>query len=237
MSGTPSRKRTRPVCEIEFSLDDVSYPFVGASEREACTFELAEIIPRDDGTHAEFFNVVGSDAERILELAAANERVKATLLGEYGDSDLYEFLVSDECPAARLAELGALPRTVRGVEGEGRIVVEIAPQYDAAAIVEAFLDEYPDIEIVSKREKTEIAPLLRKPALREVLRTRLTDRQREVLEAAFESGYYEWPRECTGEDVADELGISSSTFSEHIHAAERNLFTVMFEESRHSVDH
>jgi len=35
----------------------------------------------------------------------------------------------------------------------------------------------------------------------------LTNRQQEVLQTAFGMGYYEWPRDCTGQDVADELGI------------------------------
>ena len=34
-----------PVFEVEFVIEDSSYPFVGASEAEACRFELAEIVP------------------------------------------------------------------------------------------------------------------------------------------------------------------------------------------------
>jgi predicted DNA binding protein len=48
------------------------------------------------------------------------------------------------------------------------------------------------------------------------------------LSVAFEAGYYDWPRGCTGEDVAEELGITSATFSEQIHAAERNLLSAVF---------
>jgi predicted DNA binding protein len=230
MSDPSDRKRARSVSEVEFTLSDPSYPFVGASEHEACTFELAELIPRGDGACAEFFTVSGSHPDRILPLASAHESVEATLLSEYEDGELYEFVVSGDCPAVRLAELGALPRTVRGVEGKGRIVAEIPSRYDTPEIVDTFLDEHPDANVASKREKAGLAPLLPRNALREVLEARLTDRQREVLEAAFAAGYYGWPRECTGEEVADELGISSSTFSEHIHAAERNLFAAMFEE-------
>ena len=60
------------------------------------------------------------------------------------------------------------------------------------------------------------------------LRNTLTDRQQEVLQIAFEMGYYEWPRECTAQNVADELGITSATFSEHIFTAERKILTFMF---------
>lgn len=54
---------------------------------------------------------------------------------------------------------------------------------------------------------------------------RLTDRQREVVEAAYEEGYYEVPREASTEDIAATLGVDSSTVAEHLQRAERNLLT------------
>jgi predicted DNA binding protein len=41
----------------------------------------------------------------------------------------------------------------------------------------------------------------------------LTDRQREVLAAAVQQGYFEVPRSCTLAEVADGLGIDKSTAS------------------------
>lgn len=49
----------------------------------------------------------------------------------------------------------------------------------------------------------------------------LSTRQREALEAAFELGYYEVPREATRAEVADRLGCAPSTASEHLRKAER----------------
>jgi hypothetical protein len=42
----------------------------------------------------------------------------------------------------------------------------------------------------------------------------LTPRQREALVAAWEHGYYNIPRETSGEEIAAELGISHQTLSE-----------------------
>jgi hypothetical protein len=53
----------------------------------------------------------------------------------------------------------------------------------------------------------------------------LTDRQREVIQTAYDLGYFEVPREASTEDVAEELGIDSSTATEHLQRAERNLLT------------
>lgn len=54
---------------------------------------------------------------------------------------------------------------------------------------------------------------------------RLTNRQREVVETAYDEGYYEVPREASTTDLASELGVDSSTVAEHLQRAERNLLS------------
>lgn len=51
----------------------------------------------------------------------------------------------------------------------------------------------------------------------------LTERQREVIETAWETGYYQVPKEASSEDIADELDLDPSTVAEHLQRAERNL--------------
>lgn len=48
----------------------------------------------------------------------------------------------------------------------------------------------------------------------------LTERQREVVAAAVDLGYYDVPREATLEEVAAELDIAGSTVSTHLRKAE-----------------
>lgn len=232
MSDTRRRERSPRVREIEFDISVPAYPFVSASARMECRVELAEMLPRGDGDYAEFFTVSGAEPSEVVDLAERHEDVDARPLSECDNGALLEFLVSDNCPAVRLAELGALPQVVRSSDGAGRIVAEVPPQRDASAITDAFLERVPEAEFVAKREKDSLTTPFSRAAFRQELRSRLTARQREVLEAAFEAGYYDWPRECSGEDVAADLGITSPTFSQHIHAAERKLLAMAFEDSR-----
>ena len=53
----------------------------------------------------------------------------------------------------------------------------------------------------------------------------LTDRQLEVLQTAYDMGFYEVPREATIDDIADEIGLNGGTVSEHLQRAERNILT------------
>ncbi|WP_167768600.1 helix-turn-helix domain-containing protein [Haloarcula amylovorans] len=57
---------------------------------------------------------------------------------------------------------------------------------------------------------------------------RLTDRQRDVVQTAYEMGYFEYPKGANAGEVADTLGINRSTFAEHVAAAIGKLFDAQF---------
>lgn len=163
-------------------------------------------------------------------MESENELVEATLMCRREDSGLFELIVTGGCPARKLAELGALPQQVEGSNGIGRIVAEVLPGYDAKDIAAVFLEEFTTAELVAKREKENPTPLFTQRELNQAIDDRMTQRQRQVLRAAFESGYYERPREKTGAEIAEDLGISSATFSQHIRIAERNLLEILYSE-------
>ena len=51
----------------------------------------------------------------------------------------------------------------------------------------------------------------------------LSNRQAEVLELAYNAGYYDWPRPTDAKTLAGELDISHATFLEHLRKAERKI--------------
>lgn len=55
----------------------------------------------------------------------------------------------------------------------------------------------------------------------------LTTRQREVLEAAVEAGYYSVPREATLDDVAAVVGIAPTTVGDHLRKVEQRVFEAL----------
>lgn len=54
---------------------------------------------------------------------------------------------------------------------------------------------------------------------------RLSKRQREAFLLACEMDYYSWPRETTTREMADELGVTKTTFLEHLRKAEAELLS------------
>ncbi|WP_313691765.1 helix-turn-helix domain-containing protein [Halorarum halobium] len=55
--------------------------------------------------------------------------------------------------------------------------------------------------------------------------SRLTERQREVLEAAVDLGYYREPREATHNEIAAATGLSETTVGEHLRKIEAAVFS------------
>jgi hypothetical protein len=57
----------------------------------------------------------------------------------------------------------------------------------------------------------------------------LTERQREVLIAAYKLGYYDVPRKISSEELAKKLNLVDSTVVEHLRKAEHRLMANMLE--------
>ena len=53
----------------------------------------------------------------------------------------------------------------------------------------------------------------------------LTGRQREILEAAVESSYYEEPRGATHGEIAREVGVSAGTVGEPLREVEEKVLS------------
>ena len=58
--------------------------------------------------------------------------------------------------------------------------------------------------------------------------TVLTDRQREVLTAANQYGYYDYPRRVSSEKLADRVGISKPVMLQHLRKAEGRIMADIF---------
>lgn len=56
----------------------------------------------------------------------------------------------------------------------------------------------------------------------------LTERQYEVLQVAYQRGFYDVPKEVSIDEIAVEIGLEGATVAEHLQRAERNLLSQQF---------
>ncbi|MXR40197.1 hypothetical protein GRX01_02335 [Halobaculum sp. WSA2] len=218
--------------ELEFDISDAGFFLVEASEAEECDLRLEEIMQRSDGTVVEYLSVSGADPDRVARLAGEADDIEDVRL-VYADDEsaLFEF-VSTSAIATTLANDRTHVSDIEATAGDGRLVVEVPPHVDATAVVDSFLTSYPDAELLAKRTLDRKSPLITPAQGREAALHGLTDRQLQSLRTAYAMGYFERPRETTAAEVADELGVTDSTFGQHLRVAERKVFDELFEPDR-----
>lgn len=102
---------------------------------------------------------------------------------------------------------------------------------DVRTIVERVQRSVPSMEPQTKRRRE--GRVVDSPAgsVMPALADQLTDRQIEMLEAVHSADYFVWPRESTAEDVANEMGVSSPTVSNHLRKAENEMLGELLAET------
>lgn len=230
MSIRKQESRSNPVVEIELLLSDETVPTIAASDAESCRFELEEFIPQADASHVEYYSVDADDPETVTEMVDEHDAREAELLTRREATGLLEVVVTDDSPAMTLAEYGALPRRVTVEDGEMTIAAEVPSSHDASEAISAVSETYDDARLLAQRQQSYFTPLFSHREFEAAVEAALTDRQREALEVAHEGGYYEWPRQVTCQALADELGVATPTYTEHLRTAEQKLIQLLFED-------
>lgn len=146
-----------------------------------------------------------------------------------GGRHLFRFSHDGEaaCPCERLGTAGCAVQRYLARSGSLRLVFNAESFEELQTVVGDLRDRFDDLDVRRLIRSPDAEPS------REAVfvdRGRLTERQFEVLETAYRSGYFERPRGANATEVAAELGIDPSTFNEHLVAAQRKLLGDVFEE-------
>ncbi|WP_135819734.1 bacterio-opsin activator domain-containing protein [Halostella litorea] len=218
--------------ELEFRLTDDDHFFTGVTAGTDVEVTFEGMTPRTEESDLVYATVRGGSPEAIRDAAADAAVVEdATALGEHEDGVGFEFTTTDDTVAATLASYGASVVSMRAADGSARIVAELPATADVRSVVEAVTAEFDGMELLAQRDRqrTEARDGGGPGLWRADLLGSLTERQRTVLETAYRSGYFQWPRERTAEEVADSLGITSPTLHNHLRLAQGELFGALFE--------
>jgi PAS domain S-box-containing protein len=125
-----------------------------------------------------------------------------------------------------VSEYGGVLRRGEATPSEVTLLVELPQEADTRTIVGRLGEAFPGLELTAQRQHRETATTPGEVATQ--LEGRLTDRQQEALETAHAMGYFDWPRESSGEDVAGALDITQPTVNKHIRLGEREVFDLLF---------
>lgn len=213
--------------ELTFSIPDALDAW-GLDEYPDTAIHIQDLVAVEDDT----YNVYGTVSEAGYDglVGMAEELPFGGSLSRKGarQGDV-AFEVRDLVlpTVTRITALGGQVDDLIIERSDMRATVQVSPETDVRRIADVLRERYPTVDLVSKRELS-----------REVTETsfiegsvdNLTERQLETLQTAYLAGYFERPRETSGEEVAERLGIANSTFSQHLRTAQAKLFSTLFDE-------
>jgi len=172
------------------------------------------------------------DRSFVEEFRAADDVVEAEPLSPVTGTHAYVSVVVDiegwEGIRERLSEMGIHYRTGTTISaGIERWTVYIEADDDLAAVIRELERGGNDVDLA---RNVELASIERPPALpASGLLDGLTSRQREVLATAIAVGYYDHGGGVGINDIADEIGLGSTTVWEHLSRAESTVMNALFD--------
>lgn len=184
--------------------------------------------------HCDLLHVTGaSDARADAVVDSVAETVGVRDDRREGDTRV---VVTDAClrdhrPAtidAVLADHGCLllaPLTYRDGAKHCRVLA-----IDGASLTALYRDLVADhdVDVVQKHDRPGTPANAPDAPLADRL-PRLTDRQRDVLHAAHDAGYYRIPRDTTTQALADDFDLDRRTVEDHLRRAENKILDALVE--------
>ncbi|MDZ5812226.1 helix-turn-helix domain-containing protein [Halorubrum sp. AD140] len=194
-------------------------PFEGIVDGSAPIYSVARSTP-DGAEGAVVFEFV-ADADLSVP-----EGVEVVF--DYGAKAAYRFETpwSAESPFAVL-DRHRLPTSETTIR-DGRLLVTFhaTDLPTLRSVLDSFRESSSDMQVLRLLQSSSTPE---ESDLVTVDRSELTERQREVLTAAYDAGYFDHPKGANAGEVAESLGIDRSTFSEHIAAAQRKLLSTLLD--------
>lgn len=176
----------------------------------AATFRVLAALP-DEGTGVGLVEVRAENLREIVGDMAAHESVTAVEPLRAAEAEALVQFETTTLPLLLSAQDSGVPLEPPIEIEDGRATFEVTATRERLSTLRDALDAMGMATTVEWIHDGDAAEDL------------LTDRQREVLLAAVDSGYYVTPRECTLTELADRLGTAKSTLSETLRRAEARV--------------
>jgi PAS domain S-box-containing protein len=219
---------TTSMTRVEFEIDDPTFVLSRLAETVECTLSYQGVLQRTTEGSYLFVTVEGADVAAVED--AASELVgidQIRRISADADGGVLRLRLTRPFLASELADHGAIVREATASPTETTLVIDIPERIDVRNITRLIGETFAGVELRSKQTLDRTADR----NLYSRFIDELTERQLEVLQTAYYSGFFEAPRESTGEDVAETLGISPTAFYQHIRAVQRKVFATLFEEN------
>ncbi|WP_101298379.1 bacterio-opsin activator domain-containing protein [Halegenticoccus soli] len=223
---------TTSITRVEFVIDDPTFVLSRLAQDAACTLSYQGGVQQSTEGSYVFVTVEDASPEDVAEAASRLVAVDdVQQISADGDGGVLRLRLTQPFLALELADHGAVFREATADPTTTTLVIEIPDSIDIRMITRLVRETFSTVEL---RAKQTLDQSMEHDLYSKFLE-KLTERQLEVVQTAYYSGFFESPRESTGEDVAETLEISPPAFYKHARTVQRKLFATLFEETNRSV--
>lgn len=214
--------------ELEVRVPDVEDGLFGFLPADHGEVTVENMVLQMNGSLHLFFRMQGIEEDELRERAYDSDAVRSfTRITDEDTASLFECSLGNESVISRIMERGARFENLTIGAGELRARIRIPQSAEAREYMDVLQDGFGSVELVAKRQREE--SVMTAQEFEEDVRNMLTARQEEVIQTAYYSGYFKWPRESTGGEVAEILGVTQPTVNRHIRTGEQALFGLLYD--------
>jgi hypothetical protein len=136
--------------------------------------------------------------------------------------------LSDAFVLSLLTENQAIPHKIVGKNTHTEVVASVRDWNHLKEVANTIEDEHGSIELIGTTQTESIGFPLGNDKIKRSMSGKLSSEQLEVLETAYQMGYFKVPQAVTAKEVASELDISRATLSERLHRVEHSICAILF---------
>lgn len=201
-----------PLAKISISIPENVWIAELSTTHPGLTFRVVSA-HHHNGTAIAVFEIEGSDIVEVLSHANDTESINDVELLWKDDTKTIVQLETENPLLLRPLSRAGVPLKTPFTISDGTVAWELFTSHTKLSDLS---DEFDKMDITYTVES--VREFNSEPDAHQ-----LTDRQREVLLAAYDAGYYETPRRVNLTEVAELLDISKATCSDILHRAEEAI--------------
>ncbi len=216
------------VLELDFKITGIFEELIAFTGTNSGEIRIENVIEFGDEIYG-YGTASGFSEPAFSEIVAGADSVKDYCqlpTNSEGDEFKFELALAAARPLVTAATVhSGRIQSMTMTGGELRIVMEFPRGNDTREMVGLVQDHVSEATLVSKRTRQRSSVR----GVAEPVLESLTQKQHEAIEKAYTAGYFNWPRTSNANEMAERLGISSATFTQHLRIAERKVFERIFE--------
>jgi PAS domain S-box-containing protein len=205
------------VVEMTFRISDVFDVLDAPTEMEG-QITLDQAVATGDGEFLVYGTATPDAVDTLHVLVDTLSECEGVTVHSEGDPVSFELGLSDPPVLSTVASLGGYIDNAAFADGDFQLTVHLASTVETRRIIDVVEESLPGAEMVRRRQ---VSRSNHDPQRH--LASDLTDRQQTALKAAYHAGFFEWPRDASGEEVAESLDVSAPTLHQHLRKAQKKV--------------